>query len=323
MPRRTVSVSHLYQSVRMEPDSRVDLDRLPMGDLLYIARSLFTQLPKSALVDADHDRYVSIEGMKEAGRTLLIELSAGPLGEAGEVRNSTTHTVEHEYDRDSARTVALRAMLVVPRRSRSALFFVEQGNSTANGTVLLAQLTKALKRWHPGLTAKVEKVVEAEAWLKGAELMKATAMVYGHSPDLEQHMQGQPKMVGRLQHTILPERGEKLLPRWLYERLTKRTVSQSALFGIGEGEGVDDLTVTMTNNGREKTFALGAERYPTLRLLLSDSGDDEPTTAAFRDLVLAETPDLLQAVGTDWDPADARGEWPPEAGEVSVEVPLQ
>ena len=128
MPRRTVTVTHLYQHVRSEPDNRVDLDKLPMGDLLYTAWALFGSLPKAALVDADHERYVSIEKMTPAGRTLLLELSAGPLGESGEVRNSSTHTVEHQYDREAARTVSLRAMLVVPWRSRSSLLFVEHGS---------------------------------------------------------------------------------------------------------------------------------------------------------------------------------------------------
>jgi hypothetical protein len=40
-----------------------------------------------------------------------------------------------------------------------------------------------------------------------AERMQATVMVYGHHPDLED--QGLPKVVGRLQHTILPEKGQK------------------------------------------------------------------------------------------------------------------
>jgi hypothetical protein len=120
MPRRTVTVSHIYESVRLEPDNRVDLDQLPTGDLLYTARALFEKLPKSALVDAEHERYVAVEKMTPAGRSLLIELSAGPLGEAGEVRDSSTHEVQHEYDKQAARTVSLRAMLVVPKRSRSA-----------------------------------------------------------------------------------------------------------------------------------------------------------------------------------------------------------
>ena len=154
MPRRTVTVSHIFESVRLQPDNRVDLDQLPTGDLLYTARSLFKKLPRSALVDAEHERYVSIEKMTPAGRSLLIELSAGPLGEAGEVRDSSTHEVQHEYDKQAARTVSLRAMLVVPKRSRSALFFVEHGSSAAGGTALLVQLMRALRKWHPGLTAR-------------------------------------------------------------------------------------------------------------------------------------------------------------------------
>jgi hypothetical protein len=142
----------------------------------------------------------------------------------------------------------------VPKRSRSALFFVEHGSSAASGTALLVQLMRALRKWHPGLTARSEKVVEAETWLAGAELMQATAMVYGHSPDLEDHIQGPLKVLGRLQHTILPEKGQKILPRRIYDGLVTRDLNRAALFGISEDEDVDDVTVRMTNNaGRRRS----------------------------------------------------------------------
>lgn len=321
MPRRTITVTHIYQHVRYELDHRLKLDALPTGDLLYTAHALFQQLPKDHLVDTEHERYVSIEKMHRRGRTLMFELSAGPLGEAGEVRDSATHVVEHEYGTAAARTVALRAMLVVPTGSRSALFFIEHGSSTADGTALKNRLVKALRYWHPDLTVKQDRVVEAEAWLEGAQLMRATAMVYGHAPDLEEHIEGLPKVLGQLQHAILPEKGHKVLPRAIYDGLVERSIDRSALFGISADEDVEDVTVRMTNNGREKTFALGAERFPTLRLMLTDSGEAEPTADGFRDFVLAETTELFQGVSADWNTAEAEGEWPPEADEVVVQIP--
>jgi hypothetical protein len=321
MPRRTITVTHLFETVRYRPDERVDLDKLPTGDLLYTARALFDQMPKDHLVDQDKERYVAIESMEAQGRTLLFNLKAGPLGVAGEVRDSTTHQIQHAYDESATTAVSLRAMLVVPRRSRSALFFVEHGGFGAGGGVLLAELKRALRHWHRELTVKDETIVEAEAWLAGAELMKATAMVYGHHADLADHIQGMPQVVGRLQHTILPERGQRLLPRRVYDGLVSNKVDRAQLFGIRPEDDVEDVNVTMTNNGREKTFALGEERFPTLRLLLSDAGDPEPSSEAFRDFVLGETPDLLQGVGVDWQSVDASGQWPKEAFDVEVEVP--
>ncbi|MCU1612634.1 MAG: hypothetical protein JWO98_174 [Frankiales bacterium] len=93
-------------------------------------------------------------------------------------------------------------------------------------------------------------------------------MVYGHSPNLEDRVQGLPRAIGRIEHTIRPPRGG-VLPRSLYDGLTERRINKAELFGIREDEEVNDVFVTMTNHGRRKTFALGSAGYPAVRHMLS------------------------------------------------------
>ncbi|TFV79323.1 hypothetical protein E4P39_01355 [Blastococcus sp. CT_GayMR19] len=77
MPRRAITVTHLFETVRYRPDNRVDLDKLPTGNLLYATRALFASLPRTGSSTVTASRYVSIEDMQVAGRTLLFDLMSG------------------------------------------------------------------------------------------------------------------------------------------------------------------------------------------------------------------------------------------------------
>jgi hypothetical protein len=321
MPRRTVTVTHLWATTRYRTEDRRDLTALPGGgDLLHLARALFAVLPKDDLVDHDKERYVSIEAVQPLGRTLLLELQAGAFGAAGQTRNVNTHATEHEFNAAGAATARLRALLVVPQRSRSALLFIEHAGLGAGGGALIKPLLRFLRHRHRELTFHTETVVENSAWLEGARLNEVTGVVYGHSPNLEDRIQGLPLAIGRIDHTIRPTRGG-FLPRPLYDRLAESKINRADLFGIREDEEVSDVFVTMTNHGRRKTFALGSQGYPAVRYLLSDTGETEPATERFRAFCLDLAPDLFEAVGADWEHASSYGEWPPEVLGVAVEVP--
>ncbi|SOC53538.1 hypothetical protein SAMN05660748_4489 [Blastococcus aggregatus] len=318
MPRRTVTVTRIWATTRRRPNELLDLSAIEgKHDVLHLARAFYTALPPSELVDNAKERYVSIENDLPSGRTLGLELFAGHFGDEGPTRHVVTGQTTHTRGTLESSAAAVRAMLALPERSTSLLVFLEHAANDSAAWALIEPLRKWLRSRFMDYTWHSEGLVVPGAWHEGAELTEVSAVVHGHSPNIEDV--GTPKIVGKLQHVLTPERGRRIFPRSLWSELLNGNVDRGALFGVDDAD-VGEVFVQMMKDGRKKRFALGDPGAPLARWVITATGEPEPSAEEAFDFFLDMAPELFLAVGADWQSGDRYGDWPADVLDMRVEV---
>lgn len=317
MPRRTVTATRLWATTRRRMDETQDLSRLAGAhDVLHLAHAFFAGIPPQDLIDHSKERYVAIEKMVPTGRTLLLELSVGIFGDSGPTRDVMTGKTEHTRGRHHSPASTVRALVAIPQRATSALIFLEHAGGNSASWALITPLKLWLRKRFPDYTWSSETLVETDAWMEAAQLTAVSAVLHGHSPNIEDA--DVPKVIGKLEHVLTPEGGGKFFPRALWDALHAGRIKRAELFGLEDSE-VDDVFVRMEKDGRSKKFALGYTGSPLAKWVLSDAGDAEPSTEAARDFFFELAPDLFTAVGVDWQSEDRYGDWPQEVLSLKLE----
>lgn len=318
MPRHTVTATRLWATTRRHPDDLQDMSALDgKHDVLHYCHAFFKALPPSQLVDNEKERYVSIEDMTPSGRTLLLDLYAGHFGNEGPTRHVVTGQTTHTRGKLESSSSAVRALIAIPERATSAIVFLEHAGNDSAAWALIEPLRKWLRDRFMDYTWRSESLVVPGAWHEGAELTEVSAVVHGHSPNIEDV--GTPRVVGKLQHVLTPERSRRIFPRSLWTGLVDGKVDRGALFGV-EDKDVGDVFVQMMKDGRRKRFALGEPGAPLARWVITATGEPEPTSEEALDYFLDLAPDLFDAVGADWQSGDRYGDWPADALAMAVEV---
>lgn len=323
MPSRRVSVSHVYVHEPRKLDKRKDVRDFDGegSDLLALLRGLIVGMPEDKWVNRARERYLRTINLEPAGRSLLIEMEAGYYGTKGKVRNVSTHDLEHEHDENSATTRDVRIWATAPAGSPAMLVFVERIGSVAAGTDVLSLFHRAwMARWGEELKMKVETLVETQAWLDRAELEKVSGVVraYDFSSDIADS--GKSKSVGKLHTTLEPEGIQEFLPKKIWRGLRDGTIAASTLLGLPDDVDVDEVHVTVSADGKSKTFAIDKERQPAVSYVLSPTGaavDDQQFKSFCKDLAR----DLYPKVGSEWKTEYGTGTWTSERLAATLSLP--
>lgn len=322
MPRRTVTVSHVFVHDMRKVNQRKDVASFDRkgADLLALLRAFIATLPAEALVDDEKERYLSTTNLDPKGRTLLVEMEMGWFGLDGKVRNSKSHELEHEHGAASATTTDVRFLATAPVGSPGMLVFVERVGRSAAGAHVLPLFHKAWRqRWSKDkLVMKVETLVETEAWLKKAQLEEVSGTVTGYDWGHDVADNGKPKILGQLETTLVPAGKQEFLPKFIWEGLRDKNLEASTLLGFPDGLLVDDVQVRVSADGKAKTFAIDREKQPAVSYVLSKVG--APDDEAFRNFCFGLAADLYPKVGGEWKSSDQGGNWTDE--QLSAELAL-
>ncbi|AEF34773.1 hypothetical protein JDM601_0773 [Mycolicibacter sinensis] len=116
---------------------------------------------------------------------------------------------------------------------------------------------------------------------------------------------GADQVVGDLTHTFTPTRGEKYLPRKVWEGLRDRRINRAKFLGFDEGTELDEVDVTVTDGTQSKTFELGNEKTPNLNLVLTTSGQVAPNSTKVLHTALDEAAEIFKNYRIEWSEADA------------------
>jgi hypothetical protein len=323
VPRRTVSVVNFHVHTAHKPNERKVANNFDGkgADLLHLLRGFIAAIDPNALVDDEQERYVSITELDPQGRTLFVEVEAGWFGTEGKVKNVRTHKTRLEHDSEDATVRRIRFVAVAPIGSLGMLVFVERVGGVSAASKILALFQQSLRAKYEGekLTFKNEAMVEKAAWLKKAKLERVKGQVtsYSHSADTADG--GSTKIVGALNIDLVPEGGKQFLPKKIWEGLKKRDLDAAQVLGLNADADVDKLSVTVSADGKSKTFAIDREKEPSLAYLLAEKG--EPDSDAFLDFSFDHAKDLLPAVGVEWDNGVKAGAWSAKELAVTLEMP--
>ncbi|WP_032369210.1 hypothetical protein [Rhodococcoides fascians] len=303
--------SFSYHPPRKKKDLR-NVAALPDGaDLLHLFHGFVKGAVADDLVRTDIEKYSSVEKLEPFGRTLTLTLEVGRFGEDGRVKNRHTHAVEHTYDKDRVNAVKTHGVVLVPKEGTHALFFVERAAGIGGMTRLMEQFELAFRKrygsdkWIP----KFETLIEPEQWLDHVDLTSVTAVRYDYEADFTR--KGIPKVMGTLETTLNPSKGQDSLPDKLWANLRNSSVKDAALLAFeGIAEQPDELRLKVNDRtNKTKTFILGAEKQPPVQYLLTDAGQAQKNSSGVLQFCLDEADDIFPSLGVDWETTDQVGTW--------------
>lgn len=310
MPKRTLGLETIRarpghnRKKQFEPLTNVD-----GHDLLLLFRAWAAELDRDTLVDRDRGRYLTITDIRPTGRTVVIDAESGYFGEAGKTFDVDTHTVTHERGSNQSATINTRVALTVPPGSEIGVFGVERQGILGAGRIV-SEFKHALVSRFPTYSFDTETVTEAAAWVEGANLLalRVTATSYTRPADLGDGLEALPTNLGRLELELAPKRGEQFLPSALFQALRAKDLEAADVIGF-KGADIDESFVTVSKDGRKKTFELGNEKVPAFRVLLNDDRAPSLTPVEFLRRCQEEVRDYYEEMGLTWNSSWQDGQW--------------
>jgi len=314
MPKRTIGlVSFTARPGKNRKQHFAKLDNVDGFDLLYVFKAWAEEADPKKLSDYQRGRYLKISAVEATGRYVVATVEAGNFGEDGVTLDAETHEVEHHRTATMAPTIPTRLLFFVPPGAETGVFVIERvGNSTSIRPVLRA-FREYLTRTFSTFAFSDETVLETDAWVEGAELLEVRAVAYDIPTDIKDGLDAQPTATGRLQQTLLPDKGSKFLPKALLKGLRKGDITASSFIAFNDDVDIDETFVKVARDGREKMFSVERERVPAIRVLIADDHEDRPTTPEFVDAAVTEVREYFEEVGLTWTEQWKLTPWDDEA----------
>jgi hypothetical protein len=322
MPKRTLGLETLQvRPGHNRKQTLAPLDEVDGIDLLHFFHAWASNVDPNDMVDYVRGRYLTITRVDVRGRSVLVEAESGYFGDPGKTIDVATHQVAHERTSDQSATIMTRLVFVVPPGGLTGVFVIERQGMVGAGPRMIAAFKRALVSRFASYSFDTETVLESDAWVEGAELLSIKAVAYGVPVDVGDGVGPQAQAIGRLEQVLEPERGHEFLPNKLFRALRDRKIRATDFMGFRGNVEVDETFVTVSRDGRRKTFNLEQERVPAIRVLITDDGEQALTRTPFLRVCLDEVRDYFEGMVLTWDESWRDGRWTKEALTVSLVQP--
>ncbi|MDQ0709135.1 hypothetical protein QFZ52_001787 [Arthrobacter woluwensis] len=228
--------------------------------------------------------------VERRNRLVVLTMRTGHYGSPGEhVIDTAKHAPQYETKDIDAATVETRCALLVPPGADRGLFFIERVVIEGCGSRVWSSFSEHLKdllhtkNADDGrplrATIQAHTVNELDEWLEGADLESIKATIKSAHKDVADD--GDTRGYS-FEYTgmLKPTNGTKYFPRWVRDLILKHGIGEAAEIGfpVVEGSDYEDIAVTVGDGDRHKTFVVGREKTPALKLLLSGHGEQKLTT---------------------------------------------
>lgn len=308
-----MTVTELWAHPKGKPKNRLNLSELPDGDLLHLFRSHALEVTPDQLRKEETESHATVVGEEPIGRSLTLAVEIGRYGEKGRVVNTDTMTEKAKIDKRDAIQLVTHGVLILPKDATSALLFLERVNNQCGVVRLLDLFQARFTLLYPDLRLKTEAIVESEAWLEHAKLVKVSAFRRQKEQDRSDNYENarNPVYAGELTHALIPGPGAQALARSIFDNLRNGTLGVGEVLGFAEDDEESEAEVTLEGNGRRKTFIIGRERRPSVSYPLSSYNEDAWTAQRIRNFVFQgeRAPDLFDRLSIEWTQANTVGQW--------------
>lgn len=311
MPKRTLGLETLRARDGHNRKKRFsDLTALEGLDVLELFHGWAKNVDPDSLVDHVKGRYLHITAVKPSGRSVLVTAESGYFGDPGKTLDVRTHGVAHQRTPDQSATIETRLLFTLPPGGQIGVFGVERQGTQGAGPRLISEFRLALLAKFPDYSFDSESLMETSSWVEGAKLLavQVTATGYTLPNDIAQNLTAIPRELGRLKLELSPERGHEYLPSALLKGIRNGSIQATDIIGFKYADATDTL-VTVTRDGREKTFSIDNEKVPPVRVLLNPDGSPALTPNAFTRLCQTEVKDYFEGMGLTWSDQWRTGQW--------------
>lgn len=311
MSRRTLTLSTLTVKLSRKKGDFV-LDNVVGNDLLDVAIDLANTVPPPEIGIAEQRWFCEVTNVTFYKRACLIEFESGNYGEERRVVDVPTGKPTYTGTKQDSHLVNTRVLFVVPPGQTVAYFVIERDGMESGGGRFRTLLRDKIVALGPAtdddgqqrdIVAKFTTLTRGEDWLASAELRSIEAIREearmgpgdGDSPVLDKV---------RLREVVEPVGQEAWLPPGLFRKLRGMDAVEAASYlHFPAADDIDEVVVTASDGTNKKTFALGREKSPGLRLVIKEHSDDVPTDK--RLVEHAESligPHLKDIHGIRWEP---------------------
>lgn len=304
---RTMSVVtwRVRKPFKRKDNPPLTLTSLPdnAGDFIDVVEAALRAVKEDDLVDAAKSRYVVIRDVERASghpRVLITTVEVGRFGEPGRNRHVTTHDETYAHGKDEAPTVDVRVVFVVPEHGRMAVMFSERAHPSSVSTAIVMAVKNYWKDqpWSAEWSLKSETLVQVEAWLEQASVRQVQAVKYGHQTDYSDLNPGTP--IGDMTYTLVPSGGNRYLKRTVWDLLRTRGAERAKILGLEGEDDLDEVMITVGNGEQVKTFAIDAQKTPSVRYVLGDLEADVSKPNHLVSRCIKECPGIYADVGVEW-----------------------
>lgn len=311
-----MTVTELWVHPKGNRKERLDLSKLPDGDLLHLFRSFAIEVTPHQLKNDSKESHAMVVGDEPLGRSVTLAVEVGRYGEQGRLVNTDTMAEKAKFSKQDAIQVITHGVLVLPEGAKSALLFLERANNQCGVVRLLELFRERFAVCYPDLRLESDSVVESEAWLESAQLVRVSAYRRHKLQDKADNYENaqDPKYAGELTHSLVPRPGAQALAKSIFNDLRNGTLKVGELLSFAEDDEESEAEVTLEGNGKRKTFIIGRERRPSVSYPLSNYNEDAWALQRIRNHVFAKelAGDLFDRIGVDWTYANTVGTWTDE-----------
>lgn len=251
--------------------------------------------------DARKGRYCRILNVvpDEEHRMIHIEARVGPYGEPGEIIDTTTGSVQEEHDGDKANALTQRAILMVPAdRGVTAFLGLENLSGMPNplGDAIKNIISEEWDKKNGEWMLEIDTVVRGDAWIASADLAEVQ-LKYNHK---RADFADDPTSAreGRMVAVFEPKRGDKFFPKNWFPAISAGNKGLAAAV-LGFEDEPDEVLVKLGDGDQQRTFVVGKERTPSVRVLLSDHGEVRPSDLKFKEATVSEVKDIVDRTSAD------------------------
>lgn len=285
MQRRSISFTTIRRKIGRKKDAYGALDNVAGVDLLHQFYAWAQAIDPNRLRNERLGKYAHVERVEAHGRSVLVTVDSGLFGEAGNTWHVYNHEVSHQRTADEASAARSRLIFIVPEGSTLGIFGVESVGGASGASILIDEFAQDCRaRWDADYWP-TDRVYERDDWLALADLKQLKAVYYRWSNNLEDGLEPR-RVVGRMERNLFPAEEGGFLPRPIWQALFNGNMSASAVIGVEVGDDDADndpdiVFANVTRNGRDKTVELGNGKTPTVREIMTNTGEPPLDDLAF------------------------------------------
>lgn len=316
MPHSTLSMKLMRARPRKkgEAGSLENIDGIPLH---VHVRQYVETLHGATIIDQKNKRYFKVEDLKRDGRAVTVLGEAGYFGEEGNTYRVADGELTHTKSDEEAATARVRTTIFVPPHADFAIAAIESRRGVPNGNLFIDRFLRDMRQRFDTMFFPIDTVLEKDAWSAAGNLKAIQVVKPKYQMNLSSGIdQGRDReqVEGNLTLTGMPPKGMKYWPKSIWDKIRNQELDAAVfLRAREEGEHADpdeNVLVTIERDDRQKTFELGSDGKPSVREVLTTSGqallDDDQFFKRAGDSVRGLYLDMDKA----WEQSWFGGPWP-------------
>lgn len=217
---------------------------------------------------------------------------------------------------EEATTRVMRVSVWAAPRASFAVVGVEHKPGSIHGKLLVDEFLRAMRQRFDGTYHfPYESLRERDGWAASGVLVKISIVQHERQLDYSKHSglgNTSERTIVTVAHVATPPKCQSSWPKEILEAIRNRTIGPTDFLSLAKApqdDGApDDVLVTVKRDGRTKTFVLGNDDVPNLRIVLTEVGDLALDLDEFHKRVEASVRDVYHDVDMDWKSACVRSD---------------